>query len=78
MSLNLVMAPSENAFSNNCLLRHILATFEDAPEPENKRLRLREDSRPMAPGVLLHKGRAGIEKQDGKGTYYGPRQRATV
>jgi hypothetical protein len=26
----------------------------------------------MAPGVLAHKGGAGIEKQEGLGTYYTP------
>ena len=31
---------------------------------------VREDNRPAAEGVIIHKGKAGIEKQEGKGTYY--------
>lgn len=74
--LNFMMQPGEATFTNNCLLLHTRTAFEDSPDPAKKRhmlrLWLREDSRPMAPGVLLHKGKAGIEKREGKGTYYTP------
>ena len=47
---------------------------EDSDDPALRRhllrLWLREDDRPAANGVLLHKGKAGIEKREGKGTYY--------
>ena len=53
---------------------HSRTSFEDSDDPSLRRhllrLWLREDNRPAADGVLMHKGKAGIEKQDGKGTYY--------
>ena len=70
------LEPGEATFTNNCLLLHTRTAFEDSENPSLKRhllrLWLREDARPMAPGVILHKGRAGIEARDGKGTYYTP------
>jgi hypothetical protein len=70
--LNFVQEPGEIALTNNCLVLHTLNAFEDADDPELERLllrlRLRENDRPMAPRVLLRKGRGGIEKRDGKGT----------
>lgn len=72
--LNFVQEPGEIVLTNNCLLLHTRTAFEDSEDPALRRLLLRlwlrEDGRPMAPGVLLHKGRAGIEKRVGKGTYY--------
>lgn len=72
--LNFVQEPGEIVLTNNCLLLHTRTAFEDSDDPALRRLLLRlwlrQDDRPMAPGVLLHKGRAGIEKRDGKGTYY--------
>ena len=72
--LNFTMEPGEIILTNNCLLLHTRTAFEDSDDPAIKRhllrLWLREDGRPMAPGVKLHKGTAGIEKQAGKGTYY--------
>jgi hypothetical protein len=72
--LNFVQEPGEIVLTNNCLLLHTRTAFEDSDDPALRRLLLRlwlrEDDRPMAPGVLLHKGRAGIEKRAGKGTYY--------
>lgn len=74
--LNFMMEPGEVILTNNCLLLHTRTAFEDSDDPALKRhllrLWLREDTRPMAPGVRLHKGAAGIEKQTGKGTYYAP------
>ena len=74
--LDLRLEPGEASFTNNCLLLHTRTAFEDADDPALKRhllrLWLREDGRPMAPGVVLHKGRAGIERRDGRGTYYTP------
>lgn len=74
--LNFTMQPGEATFTNNCLLLHTRTAFEDSPDPAKKRLMLRlwlrQDNRPMTSGVLLHKGTAGIEKRDGKGTYYTP------
>lgn len=74
--LNFSMQPGEATFTNNCLLLHTRTAFEDSPDPAKKRLMLRlwlrQDDRPMTSGVLLHKGTAGIEKRDGKGTYYTP------
>ena len=58
--------------TNNCLVLHTQNAFEDIDDPALERLllrlRLRENDRSMAPGVLLRKGRGGIEKRDGKGT----------
>ncbi|MDH3701847.1 MAG: TauD/TfdA family dioxygenase [Alphaproteobacteria bacterium] len=73
---NLRLEPGEASFTNNCLLLHTRTAFEDSGDPALKRhllrLWLREDGRPMAPGVVLHKGSAGIEKRARKGTYYTP------
>jgi Taurine catabolism dioxygenase TauD, TfdA family len=74
--LDFLMEPGEVTFTNNCLLLHTRTEFEDSADPAQKRLLLRlwlrEDGRPMSPGAALHKGRAGIEKREGKGTYYAP------
>jgi len=69
-----MMAPGELCISNNCVLLHNRTEFTDDENPEHKRLLLRlwlrEDRRPMAPGVLMHKGLSGIPQQIGMGTYY--------
>jgi hypothetical protein len=74
--LRLRLEPGEASFTNNCLLLHTRTEFTDSDDPALKRhlmrLWLREDGRPMAPGVVLHKGSAGIERREGKGTYYTP------
>lgn len=74
--LDFMMAPGELSIVNNCLLLHNRSEFQDAEDPAQTRmllrLWLREDGRPIAPGVLAHKGDAGIEKQEGLGTYYTP------
>tara|TARA_R110002167_G_scaffold51729_2_gene149787 strand:- start:2 stop:1039 length:1038 start_codon:yes stop_codon:yes gene_type:complete len=74
--LDFMMAPGEATFTNNCLLLHTRTAFEDAEDAAQKRhllrLWLREDDRPMAPGVLLHKGTAGIPPREDKSTYYKP------
>lgn len=78
--LNFLMEPGDLAFVNNCLVFHTRTAFEDAADPALKRLLLRlwlrQDDRPASPGVIAHKGRAGIEKRDGKGTYYTPTRAA--
>ena len=72
--LKFIQEPGEIVLTNNCLLLHTRTAFEDSEDPALRRLLLRlwlrEDDRPMAPGVLLHKGTGGIERRDGKGTYY--------
>ena len=72
--LDFLMEPGELLFVNNCLILHTRTEFEDSNEPTKRRhlmrLWLREDDRPAAEGVIIHKGKAGIEKQTGKGTYY--------
>jgi hypothetical protein len=74
--LNMTLKPGEATFTNNCCVLHTRTAFEDANDPAHKRLLLRlwlrEDGRPSAPGVVLHKGYGGIAKRDGKGTYYTP------
>ncbi|MDA1099852.1 MAG: TauD/TfdA family dioxygenase [Proteobacteria bacterium] len=81
VKLELMMEPGELSIANNCLLLHNRSAFEDAGDAARKRLLLRlwlrEDGRPMAPGVLVHKGAAGIVRQEGKGTYYNPDARAS-
>lgn len=71
--LNLTIEPGEASFTNNCCVLHTRTAFEDSPDPAEKRhilrLWLREDDRPAAPGVYVHKGE-GILPQQGKGTYY--------
>ncbi len=73
---DMVMQRGEATFTNNCAVLHTRTAFEDSDDPALKRrlfrLWLREDGRPAAPGVVLHKGYGGIEKRDGKGTYYTP------
>jgi len=80
VKLEFMQEPGELSICNNCLLLHNRTAFEDADDPARKRLLLRlwlrEDGRPMAPGVLVHKGTAGIVPQDGKGTYYTPDAKA--
>ena len=72
--LDFMMEPGDLLFVNNCLILHTRTAFEDSDDPALRRhllrLWLREDDRPAADGVLLHKGKAGIEKREGKGTYY--------
>ena len=72
--LNFLMEPGDLLFVNNCLILHTRTEFEDSDDPAKRRhlmrLWLREDNRPAAEGVIIHKGKAGIEKQEGKGTYY--------
>ena len=74
--LDMVLEPGEATFINNCCVLHTRTAFEDSPNPARARLLLRlwlrEDGRPSASGVVLHKGYGGIEKRDGKGTYYTP------
>ena len=64
------------ALTNNCVLLHTRTAFDDPREGREGRyllrLWLREDGRPMAPGVRVHKGADGIAKRDGRGTYYRP------
>ena len=68
------MEPGELLFVNNCLILHTRTAFEDSADPALRRhllrLWLRQDERPASEGALAHKGKAGIEKQNGKGTYY--------
>lgn len=72
--LNFLMEPGDLLFVNNCLILHTRTAFEDSDNPNLRRhlmrLWLRQDDRPASDGVIVHKGKAGIEKQDGKGTYY--------
>lgn len=72
--LDFLMEAGDLAFINNCVIMHTRTAFEDSDDPNLKRhlmrLWLREDERPASDGVILHKGKAGIEKQEGKGTYY--------
>ena len=76
-----MLEPGELCINNNCLLLHERSAFMDADDPGQKRLLLRlwlrEDGRPMAPGVSMHKGEAGILKQLGMGTYYSPNSKTT-
>jgi hypothetical protein len=71
--LDLTIEPGEATFMNNCCILHTRTAFEDSPDPAQKRLLfrlwLREDERPSAPGVIVHKGQ-GILPREGKGTYY--------
>ena len=72
--IDIMMEPGELLFVNNCLILHSRTAFDDSDDPAFRRhllrLWLREDDRPASKGALLHKGKAGIEKQVGKGTYY--------
>ncbi len=72
--LDFRLEPGDFALTNNCHLLHTRTAFEDADDPARKRyllrIWLREDGRPMVPGVYLHKGANGIAPRAGKGTYY--------
>ena len=72
--LDFLLESGELLFVNNCLILHTRTAFEDSADPALRRhllrLWLRQDDRPACEGVIAHKGIAGIEKQNGKGTYY--------
>ena len=74
--LDFRLEPGDFALTNNCLLLHTRTAFDDPREGREGRyllrLWLREDGRPMAPGVRVHKGADGIAKREGRGTYYRP------
>lgn len=72
--LDVLLEPGEATFTNNCLLLHRRTEFEDHADAARKRHLLRlwlvDDERPAVDAVRSHKNREGIEKVDGRGTYY--------
>ena len=72
--LDLVLERGEATLINNARLLHRRTGFEDFPEPDRKRHLLRlwlmDPELPTVDAVRVHKGFNGIEKIDGRGTYY--------
>jgi hypothetical protein len=72
--LDLMLEPGEATFTNNCVLLHRRSAFEDHEDPRRRRHLLRlwlvDRGRPATAAVRLHKTERGIEKQEGRGTYY--------
>ncbi|MBX2838967.1 MAG: TauD/TfdA family dioxygenase [Gammaproteobacteria bacterium] len=73
--LNFMMEPGEIAFFNNYVVLHTRTEFFDSPDSEKQRHLLRlwlraHNARPINPVIDAKAQRNGIEKQEGKGTYY--------
>ena len=71
---DMMLESGEATITNNALLLHRRTSFEDHPEPERQRLLLRlwlmDPDLPTLPAVQAHKSLKGIEKVEGRGTYY--------
>ncbi len=74
-ALKFITEPGEAVFFNNLTILHNRTAFEDAEEPELKRHLLRlwlvahEPRRPVDDTLRIYEGQ-GIEKQEGKSTYF--------
>ncbi len=74
-ALSFITEPGEAVFFNNLTILHNRSAFEDADEPALKRHLLRlwlvahEPRRPVDELLRIYEGR-GIEKQEGKSTYF--------
>ena len=72
--LDVLLEPGDATIINNCLLLHRRTEFEDDADAARKRHLLRtwliDDGRPAVPTVRSHKNQKGIEKLEGRGTYY--------
>jgi hypothetical protein len=74
-ALKFVTEPGEAVFFNNLTVLHNRTAFEDSDLPEQKRHLMRlwlvahEPRRPVIDSLRLYEGR-GIEKQEGKSTYF--------
>ena len=71
---DIMLESGEATITNNALLLHRRTSFEDYPESEQRRLLLRlwlmDPDLPTLPAVQAHKSLKGIEKVEGRGTYY--------
>ena len=73
--LDFMMEPGDIAVFNNFVVLHTRTAFEDDEAPEKKRHLLRLwlqawNARPLAMDIGTYGARKGIEKQEGRGTYY--------
>jgi len=74
-ALKFITQPGEAVFFNNLTILHNRSAFEDSDLPAEKRHLLRlwlvahEPRRPVADSLRIYEGR-GIEKQEGKSTYF--------
>lgn len=73
--LNFMMEPGEIAFFNNYVVLHTRTEFFDSTDPVKQRHLLRlwlrtYEARPINPVIDAKAQRNGINKQEGKGTYY--------
>ncbi len=74
-ALKFVTEPGEAVFFNNLTVLHNRSAFEDSDLPAQKRHMMRlwlvahEPRRPVIDSLRVYEGR-GIEKQDGKSTYF--------
>ncbi|MBT6275053.1 MAG: hypothetical protein HOI95_13055 [Chromatiales bacterium] len=73
--LDMALETGDATFTNNCVLVHNRTSFEDAPDPAQRRHLLRlwlmDPDVPASEAVQRHKNMKGIEKIAGRGTYYG-------
>ncbi|TNF86774.1 MAG: TauD/TfdA family dioxygenase [Gammaproteobacteria bacterium] len=74
-ALKFITCPGEAVFFNNLTVLHNRTAFDDSENPEEKRHLMRlwlvahEPRRPVCDTLRIYEGR-GIEKQEGKSTYF--------
>lgn len=73
--LDFMLEPGEICFFNNYVVLHTRTAFYDDPDPDKRRHLLRLwlkawDPRPLLDKMSAYGARKGIERQEGKGTYY--------
>lgn len=73
--LDFMMEPGDICFFNNYTVLHTRTAFYDHAEPERRRHLLRLwlrawNPRPLNGQIGMYKSRKGVDKQQGKGTYY--------
>ena len=74
MKLEVRLESGDATFTNNCVLLHNRTAFEDHDDPAKARhlmrLWLMDPDLPAAASIRAHKNMYGIEKVEGRGTYY--------
>ena len=74
MKLEVRLESGDATFTNNCVLLHNRTAFEDLDDPAKARhlmrLWLMDPDLPAAASIRAHKNMRGIEKVEGRGTYY--------
>ena len=74
IKLEVRLESGDATFTNNCVLLHNRTAFEDHDDPTKARhlmrLWLMDPDLPAAASIRAHKNMYGIEKVEGRGTYY--------